>query len=213
MQDSSFSSFFERLQSASPIKNQSQLAEALQVGRSAVSLSKQKDSVPTRWIFFLAKKYQLNATWLATGEGYPYQAVEGQQESYVIVNRVLPRLGPDGELEPAGEDDHLVFVAHRIEHRGDPRFMACMEMTGTCMEPEIRAGDSVVIDRSSTDIYAGRIYALGVEDLVLVRRVEKLPDTLVLHCDNPLYSPVYLRGEDRKGVCVLGRVIWSERWL
>lgn len=213
MQDASFSSFFDRLRSASPVKNQSQLAEALQVGRAAISLSKQKDSVPSRWIFALARKYQLNATWLATGEGYPYQSGESGNESCVMVNKVRPRLDSRGELEQAQDGEHLLFESRRLEQRGDPRSMVCMEMLGNCMEPEIRAGDSIVIDRSSTDIYAGLIYALGVEEVVLVRRLEKLPDALVLHCENPSYPPVQLRGGDRENVAVLGRVIWSGRWL
>jgi len=42
------------------------------------------------------------------------------------------------------------------------------------------------------DILAGSIYAVGIEDTIMVKRIEKHPGKLVLRSDNKDYEPVYL---------------------
>lgn len=66
-----FESFFKRLCAETEIKNQSQLARELDVGRAAVSLAKRKDSVPARWILDLSNRFGLNSLWLEKGKGFP----------------------------------------------------------------------------------------------------------------------------------------------
>jgi phage repressor protein C with HTH and peptisase S24 domain len=41
------------------------------------------------------------------------------------------------------------------------------------MEPGIRAGDTVMIDRSRTAVVAGGIYAVGIDDTIMIKRLEK----------------------------------------
>jgi phage repressor protein C with HTH and peptisase S24 domain len=89
--------------------------------------------------------------------------------------------------------------------------MVAMEVFGQSMEPLIREGDTVLIDQSQTHIMAGAIYAVGVDDTILVKRLEKHPDSLVLCSDNKDFSPIHLDIHTLEKVRVLGRVIWSCR--
>jgi len=86
--------------------------------------------------------------------------------------------------------------------------MVLMDIVGNSMEPELKDGDTVLVDRSKREILAGAIYAVGVEDTVLIKRLEKLPDKLVLRSDNEKYSPIYITGDDINRVRVLGKVLW-----
>jgi phage repressor protein C with HTH and peptisase S24 domain len=86
-----------------------------------------------------------------------------------------------------------------------------MEVVGNSMEPELKEGDLVLIDESRRDVLAGGIYAVGVEDTVMVKRVEKRPGALVLHSDNPEYSPISFSGQELEAVRVVGKVIWAGR--
>jgi hypothetical protein len=52
---------------------------------------------------------------------------------------------------------------------------------------------------------------VGVEDTVLVKRIEKLPGQLVLHSDNTDYSPVRLSGDELMNVRIIGKVLWISR--
>jgi phage repressor protein C with HTH and peptisase S24 domain len=79
------------------------------------------------------------------------------------------------------------------------------------MEPELKEGDLALIDESKRDVLAGGVYAVGVEDTVMVKRVEKRPGALVLRSDNPDYSPIVFSGQELEAVCIVGKVIWIGR--
>ena len=66
-------------------------------------------------------------------------------------------------------------------------------------------------DQSQKNIMAGAIYAVGVEDTILVKRLEKHPNKLVLSSDNKDFKPIYLEADMLSKVRILGRVIWSSR--
>jgi phage repressor protein C with HTH and peptisase S24 domain len=76
------------------------------------------------------------------------------------------------------------------------------------MEPEIKDGDTVLIDESQKDILAGAVYAVGVDDTIMVKRLEKHPNKLVLHSDNREYAPIYLQGDEINSIRIIGKVIW-----
>ena len=89
--------------------------------------------------------------------------------------------------------------------------MVLMQVVGNSMEPELREGDMVLLDQSKTDVYAGGIYAVGVEDTVMVKRIEKRPGQLVLHSENTDYSPIMLAGDELANVRIIGKVLWLSR--
>lgn len=212
-----FEAFFSRLRSETEIKNQSHLARELDVGRAAVSLAKRKDSVPARWILDLSARFGLNPLWLEQGKGLPRPeaAVEAAVDdgAYMEVPKVRARLSAGGgsfETESQVEG-YYSFRADWLNMRGNPANMVLMEVIGNSMEPEIKEGDMVLIDESRTDVLSGGIYAVGVEDTVMVKRVERLPGTLVLRSDNIDYSPIHLSGDELHNVRVIGKVLWASR--
>ena len=95
--------------------------------------------------------------------------------------------------------------------KGAANSMIAMEVFGQSMEPFIKEGDTVLIDQSQKKILAGAIYAVGVEDTILIKRLEKHPDKLVLSSDNKDYEPIYLQREETNKVRIIGKIIWSCR--
>ena len=83
-----------------------------------------------------------------------------------------------------------------------------MDVFGDSMEPEIKQGDTVLIDQSQKNFLAGAIYAVGVEDTVMVKRLEKRPSALVLLSDNRAYSPIVLQGDELETVRIIGKIVW-----
>ena len=86
--------------------------------------------------------------------------------------------------------------------------MVLMDIFGNSMEPELKDGDTVLIDESQKDILAGAVYAVGIDDTIMVKRLEKHPNKLVLHSDNKDYSPIYLQGDEINSVRIIGKIIW-----
>jgi phage repressor protein C with HTH and peptisase S24 domain len=208
-----FESFFRRLCSETEIGNQSQLARELDVGRAAVSLAKRKDSVPARWVLDLSAKYGLNPLWLEQGKGFPRPEPAEDDGYYMEVPKVRARLSAGGgSFETEGQvEGYYSFRSDWLNMRGNPANMVLMEVVGNSMEPEIKEGDLVLIDESRTDVLSGSIYAVGVEDTVMVKRVERLPGTLVLRSDNTDYAPIHLGGDELDNVRVIGKVLWASR--
>jgi len=68
-----------------------------------------------------------------------------------------------------------------------------------------------MIDTSQQDILAGSIYAVGIEDTIMVKRIEKHPGKLVLRSDNKDYEPVYLSRNEMDGFRIIGKIVWISR--
>ena len=91
--------------------------------------------------------------------------------------------------------------------------MVLMRVSGDSMVPEIFDNDLVLLDRGQTEISPGRLYAVGFEDAIYIKRIDKLPGKIILHSVNPAYPPVSLdlRGDCADQFRVIGRVLWSGR--
>ena len=215
MQAKDFDSFFERLKEQTDISTQAQLARELGVGRAAVSLVKKKGAVPPRWILELSVRYNLDSTWLESGLGSPRPEVNAVEfaDEFSRIPKVAARLSAGGgSFETGGEiEGFYAFRKDWIGGKGNPSDMVLMEVYGNSMEPELKEGDIVLLDQSRKDILAGGIYAVGVEDTVMVKRVEKRPGQVVLHSDNKDYAPIHLGGDELENVRVLGQVVWVSR--
>ncbi|MDD4732203.1 MAG: helix-turn-helix transcriptional regulator [Desulfovibrio sp.] len=215
-----FTEFFKRVQECTELRTQSDLARELGVGRAAVSLAKKKDAIPARWILDIASRYSVDPGWLESGRGKvrrepprPAPLPLDDDADFERIPKVRARLcAGGGSFETEGRvEGYYAFRSDWVRRKGDPTRMVLMQVMGNSMEPELHDGDMVLIDQSKTDIYAGGIYAVGVEDTVLVKRIEKLPGQLVLHSDNTDYSPIKLSGDELLNVRIIGKVLWISR--
>lgn len=210
-----FDGFFRRVCEAAGISSQQELARLLRVNRSAVTQAKKRDSVPEMWIYRLARDLKVSEEWLAGGRGGPERAAPTppEESEFAQVPKVNARLcAGGGSFEVGGDvEDYYAFRNEWIRRKGNPESMVLMDIFGNSMEPEIKEGDTVLIDQSKKDVIAGGIYAVGIEDTVMVKRVEKRPGALLLLSDNREHAPVELRGEEAANARIIGRVVWTCR--
>ena len=107
--------------------------------------------------------------------------------------------------------DYWMFRADWLNDKGSASHMILIDIYGNSMEPELKNGDTVMIDTSQKDIQPGSISAVGIDDTILVKRIEKLPGKLVLRSDNKDYEPIYLRPDEMDSFRVIGKVVWISR--
>jgi phage repressor protein C with HTH and peptisase S24 domain len=214
MRVTQFESFLQRVFQATGMNSQTQLAEALGVNRSAITQARKKDSIPARWILQLYRLFGLNPDWLESGAGQTYLArSDDHGTEFRNIPKVKARLSAGGGSFEVGTEiqGYYAFQQEWLRRKGEPHRMVLMDIFGNSMEPELKDGDTVLIDESQKDIIAGALYAVGVDDTIMVKRVEKHPNKLVLRSDNHNYLPIYLEGEETRSIRIIGKVIWAGR--
>ena len=211
MNEINFHFFYQRLIDEGIITSQRELASLLGVNGSAISQAKKRKVIPRAWVTEISEKMNLTPEWIKTGNGEKYfDKFCDNKQMFEVVPKVQTRLSAgDGSFYvDQSISEYYPFQKLWLRKKGNPKNMVLMDIVGNSMEPELKNGDTVLVDRSKMKILAGAIYAVGVEDTVLIKRVEKLPDKLVLISDNEKYSPTYITGDDINRVRVLGKVIW-----
>ncbi|EPR35747.1 phage C1 repressor [Alkalidesulfovibrio alkalitolerans DSM 16529] len=222
MSATAFERFFARVCKAAGIESQQELARLLGVNRSAVTQAKRRGVVPAAWPDRLARHYGYDAQWLETGEASFRNRTACQEaevsrafseDEFSAVPKVRARLcAGGGSFESGAEvEEYYAFRRQWLSRKGRADSMVLMDIFGNSMEPEIREGDTALIDQSQQNVIAGGIYAVGLEDTVMVKRVEKRPGALVLLSDNRDYSPIVLQGEEISQARVIGKVVWIGR--
>ncbi len=196
-----FEEIMRRVSQATGISSQSELASVLRLNRSAVSRAKQRGRVPEKWITRLCQIFDLDPEWLKEGKDV--------WDRFLEIPVVKAKLGAGGgsHVVDANVQGHMAFRSNWLHQKGRPSAMVLMQVIGDSMEPEIQAGDYVLIDQSQQEIYAGGLYALGLEETIMVKRVERHPNQLVILSANPNYTPISLQGDEIETVRFIGRVV------
>ncbi|MEG1609635.1 MAG: S24 family peptidase [Bilophila sp.] len=119
-----------------------------------------------------------------------------------------------GSLEvSAASERSYAFRSDFLTRKGNPHEMVLMRVSGDSMEPEIRDNDVVLIDQSKRDVTPGRLYAVGFDEAIYLKRIDVLPGKVFLRSTNPDYPPVELdtRGDCEEQFRVIGRILWCGR--
>ena len=205
-----FDSFIKRLREATIITSQASLAKTLSISRAAITQAKKNDSIPIKWITELSRLFNVNPDWLEKGTGSKVLSQNIYHEIFLQVPKIKARLSAGGgsfETEP----DIKEFYSFRkdwLSKKGKARDMVLMDIFGNSMEPELKEGDTVLIDQSQKAVLAGAIYAVGFDDTIFVKRLEKRPKELVLLSENERYPMMRFRDEEMENVRIIGKVIW-----
>ncbi|CQR45120.1 putative phage repressor [Thiomonas sp. CB3] len=89
--------------------------------------------------------------------------------------------------------------------------LALVTVAGDSMEPTIRDGDIVVIDRSARIIDRDGVYLFTFGDETFIKRIQRMPKALSVISDNELYKPWEIKPTEAMQLHVHGRVLWG--WL
>ncbi len=110
-------------------------------------------------------------------------------------------------------DEILQFSATWIkrELNAEPSDLFLVYMDDESMEPTLRPGDTILLDRRATRPDREGVYILRMNGVPLVKRLQILPGGIIkVVSDNPAYETftISLSDIDGRDFAILGRVVW-----
>ncbi|MBS0255938.1 MAG: S24 family peptidase [Proteobacteria bacterium] len=125
----------------------------------------------------------------------------------------VPRLALGASAGPGAlaGDEAMVgafrFSAAWLRGQGlDPALLSAIAVAGDSMEPTLRDGDEILVDRRPRGWRDG-VHVVRCHEALLVKRVDlSAPGRVTLRSDNPAYPPLEL-GPDE--VDLVGKVVWK----
>lgn len=191
------------------------LADAVGVSLTTIQQYENGQMPKGGYAIRLADSLRCSLDWLLAGRGQE-GAVETAPRLW-MVPMVDARLPPGGGRFAAtgGMPASYAFRWDFLRSMGDPAHMVLLRASGDSMQPAIMHNDVVLVDQSQRATMPGRIYAVGVEDMVYLKILDAMPGKLVLNSANPAYAPIEAatREQMESLVRILGRAVWVGREL
>ena len=190
---------------------------AAQVGVSLTTIQQYENGQLPKGEFAvrLGAALRCSLDWLLAGQGNVEGALQEQWAGLVMVPMVEARLSAGtGSFETSADVvRHYAFREDFLRRKGSPSHMALLRVSGDSMEPEIMDNDIVLIDQGKRDVTPGRLYAVGFDEAIYLKRIDILPGKVILKSTNAAYPPVELdtRGDCEDAFRVIGRVLWCGR--
>ena len=90
--------------------------------------------------------------------------------------------------------------------------MVLVSVEGDSMEPTLEENDLVLIDRQQTEFAREGIYVIRLDDMLMVKRLQRQPKGLIqIISDNFNYPPITLSDNCDESFNILGKAIWFGR--
>jgi phage repressor protein C with HTH and peptisase S24 domain len=167
----------------------------------------------------IARRLNVRADWLISGEGPIERGNEGKKSSLspsvTLSTAELPGAIATAQVKFRNHQ----FLALDIDALGDEMKDASHEVSALLveseeMDPTIKAGDILILDTRPQSIDESGIYVLSNgSESVAVRRIQRrLSGGFTLHCDNPRYQDEtvdHLAINGKRGPTVVARVLWT----
>lgn len=196
-------------------KNQEEFAELTGISRPSVHRIEKNDS--EIGIEVLSKLYAhgVNPTWLITGQGNMFLESEGHYLSdnvRVPIIDVKASAGKGTINYIEGIKGYIEIPTYLLPYNSG--VIEIVEVLGDSMEPTLRNGEAVIIDRNSGEIQSGEIYLINIDGELRIKRLEKkINGSLFVFSDNPSFTPEEITKDqlDFISVHIIGKVLVSMR--
>lgn len=161
----------------------------------------------------ICSTFNVNPDWLLNGTGEMFLGENRQQEVSDIIS--IPYYP---EVSAAAGSGALVYDENTVKHlqissaiinisTGDN--VCLINATGNSMQPVIDDRDLLLVDLSQKLITDEGIYVIRLDTTLVVKRVQKILNGIILISDNPQYPPREISADNfnENDAAVIGKVI------
>lgn len=195
--------------------NQTEFGKKIGITMRAVQKWENGESKPQNsTLKSLINTFNVNPDWLLTGDGEMFldNASRQQELSDIISIPYYP------EVSAAAGSGALVYDENTVKHlqissaiinisTGDN--VCLINATGNSMQPVIDDRDLLLVDLSQKLITDEGIYVIRLDTTLVVKRVQKILNGVILISDNPQYPPreISANNFNENDAAVIGKVI------
>ncbi|OOF36742.1 hypothetical protein BKK49_11785 [Rodentibacter rarus] len=124
--------------------------------------------------------------------------------------RVSAGLGLENEEQ---YDSAYVMVESSWFQRTGNKSKHCAMFTvkGDSMEPTLKDGEEIIVDRSKRQLQEGKIFVLNHSGAMLVKKVQFTYEGIELLSDNTAYRPIKITNEEADNLLVIGQLVRGYR--
>lgn len=145
--------------------------------------------------------------------------VEQPIADYVAIplyNGIHAAAGAGAIVEYERPDDMLMFKESWVRHElgARPQDLYLIRVSGDSMEPTLRAGDVILVNRKANRPDREGVYILRMNGMLVVKRLQALPGGMVrVISDNAAFSSFDVTKSELEAddIVVVGRVVWIGR--
>lgn len=194
--------------------NQTEFGKKIGITMRAVQKWENGESKPQNsTLKSLINTFHVNPDWLLNGTGEMFIGENRQQEVSDIIS--IPYYP---EVSAAAGSGALVYDENTVKHlqissaiinisTGDN--VCLINATGNSMQPVIDDRDLLLVDLSQKLITDEGIYVIRLDTTLVVKRVQKILNGIILISDNPQYPPREISADNfnENDAAVIGKVI------
>lgn len=186
---------------------QKELATRLRVSVATVQNWERGTYVPSMAILVQLSKSGVSPAFLLLGQG-----TVGTPKGTVSVPRIAVEAsaGDGSMIDSEAIMDFQPFKAEDIRRLStDPSNLVVIRVRGDSMLPTLADGDQLLVDLSAGQAISDGIYALGVDDVLQVKRLVHRPGFQVRVVSDNVAYPSYDIDPATEGIRIVGRVLWA----
>jgi hypothetical protein len=226
METLSFDIVMTRFAKAVGLTSDRAVADCLGISPNAYSNRKQRNSIPYEELINYLCTHNMGIESMLSPVCGPYEAKSSsahplmyersnyESDEFSAVPRYNVQVAA-GHGAINGAEEQLQPLAFRRDWLAtrhlSPDMLAIVDVSGNSMEPYLKDGDMVLVDRSQTTVTSGKTYVLRIDGHLLVKNLQLLPQGMVQVCSfNAGFAPYQVDlSNEALDMAVIGRVVAS----
>ncbi|MGJ0302079.1 S24 family peptidase [Aliarcobacter cryaerophilus] len=180
------------------------IAKALNINYDVFRKAKQYNKVPYFEIMQFLAKRNISINWFFFNQ-LPESLIENTA-NYIILKYQKNIIGSAGggainyEINP----EPLVIDKQLLDYiNSSYKYTEVLEVFGESMEPDIKDGSMIFVDRSKKDINDKDIFLINTKDGLYVKHIKVNNDKVILKSNNQTFNDIHL---DSHEVDIIGKV-------
>lgn len=192
--------------------SQELLADKLGISRRTMVGWEKDDSSPTTVQLFALHELGFDVNYIITGQKVNRDEPIIDEFAKIPVYDVEASAGHGSFFNNENILYHMAYRKEWLKNRGlTTSKLGVIIVNGDSMQPTLNDRESILINFAETTPKDGHIYVVRSDDVLWVKRVQRLPNNkILLISDNPFYPAMTLNLE-QDNLQVIGKVVNSSR--